>query len=152
MERFPWFSLTRHPLLKKPFLRGFPVLLETLVNGIKALNRSAIVQGDEDETPISGPQLMLTMLLALFMAVLLFVVAPHGLSLLMQALGVGGGVEGLTFHLWDAFTSAAFSWAISGSSPLCRTYAGCSSIMGPSTRPSMLLRTAASWTSWPLPA
>ncbi len=117
VERFPWFSLTRHPLLKKPFLRGFPVLLETLVNGIKALNRSAIVQGDEDETPISGPQLMLTMLLALFMAVLLFVVAPHGLSLLMQALGVGGGVEGLTFHLWDGFYKCCifmgYIWLIS---------------------------------------
>ena len=103
VERFPWFSLTRHPLLKKPFLRGFPVLLETLVNGIKALNRSAVVQGDGEETPITGTQLMLTMFLALFMAVLLFVVAPHGLSLLMQALGVSGGVEGLTFHLWDGF-------------------------------------------------
>lgn len=117
VERFPWFSLTRHPLLKKPFLRGFPVLLETLVNGIKALNRSAVVQGDGEETPITGPQLMLTMLLALFMAVLLFVVAPHGLSLLMQALGMSGGVEGLTFHLWDGFYKCCifmgYIWLIS---------------------------------------
>ena len=117
VERFPWFSLTRHPLLKKPFLRGFPVLLETLVNGIKALNRSAVVQGDGEEAPITGTQLMLTMLLALFMAVLLFVVAPHGLSLLMQALGMSGGVEGLTFHLWDGFYKCCifmgYIWLIS---------------------------------------
>lgn len=117
VERFPWFSLTGHPLLKKPFLRGFPVLLETLVNGIKALNRSAIVQTDAEEAPASGWQLMLTLLLSLFMAVLLFVAAPHGLSLLMQWLGVGGGVEGLTFHLWDGFYKCCifmgYIWAIS---------------------------------------
>lgn len=117
VERFPWFSLTRRPLLKKPFLRGFPILLETLVNGIKALNRSAVMQDDEDEPAISGRQLLLTLLLALLMAVLLFVVAPHGLSLLMQKLGAGGGVEGLTFHLWDGFYKCCifmgYIWAIS---------------------------------------
>ena len=41
VENRPWFSLTRSELLKKPFLRGFPTLIETLVNGIKALNLSA---------------------------------------------------------------------------------------------------------------
>ena len=38
VETRPWFTLTRAKWLKKPFVRGFPVLLETLVNGIKALN------------------------------------------------------------------------------------------------------------------
>ena len=49
-QRLPWFSLTRHAWLKKPFVRGFPVLLETLVNGIQALNRSveAAAQGEEE--------------------------------------------------------------------------------------------------------
>lgn len=41
VETRPWYSLTNSPLLRKPFLRGFPTLVETLVNGIKALNRSA---------------------------------------------------------------------------------------------------------------
>ena len=48
-RRMPWFSLTRHPWLKKPFVRGFPVLIETLVNGIKALNRSAEHQAEGTE-------------------------------------------------------------------------------------------------------
>lgn len=126
VERYPWFSLTRRPLLKKPFLRGFPVLLETLVNGIIALNRSAVMQTDEDEPPISSPQLALTMLLALLMAVLLFVVAPHGLSLLMQAIGIGGGVEGLTFHLWDGFYKCCifmgYIWLISFVPDIRRVY------------------------------
>ena len=35
VENRPWFSLTRSELLKKPFLRGFPTLIETLVNGAR---------------------------------------------------------------------------------------------------------------------
>ena len=101
--RYPWFSLTRKPWLKKPFVRGFPVLVETLVNGIKALNRSveAVAQSQEEE--ISGWHLAATLVLALLMAVGLFVVVPHLLSVGMLWLHLGGDVEGLSFHLWDGF-------------------------------------------------
>ena len=102
-QRLPWFSLTRRPWLKKPFVRGFPVLLETLVNGIKALNRSVEVAAQGQEEEISGWHLVLTLALALLMAVGLFVVVPHLLSLVMLWLNLGGDVEGLTFHLWDGF-------------------------------------------------
>ena len=61
----------------------------------------ALAEGEEE--PLQNWQLALTMLCAVGMAVLLFVVAPHGLSLLMQWLGLGGAVEGLSFHLWDGF-------------------------------------------------
>ena len=49
-ENFPWFSLARG-ILKKPFLRGFPVLIETMVNGIKALNASAqrVAEGEAEK-------------------------------------------------------------------------------------------------------
>ena len=100
-ERRPWFSLTRHPWLKKPFVRGFPILLETLVNGIQSLNRSAEQALGEEEEKLEGWHLVLTMLLALCMAVALFVVTPHVLSIGMQWLGLGGDVDGLSFHLWD---------------------------------------------------
>ena len=126
VQRHPWFSLTRHPLLKKPFVRGFPVLLETMVNGIKALNRSAEAQTGEDETPLEGWHLVLTLALSLALALVLFVVVPHGLSLLMQWLGLGGGVEGLTFHLWDGFYKccifAGYIWAISLLPDIRRVY------------------------------
>lgn len=102
-QRLPWFSLTRFFLFKLPFLRGFPLLVETLINGIKALNRSAEALAAGEEEPLQGWQLALTMLFAVIMAVVLFVVLPHGLSLLMQWLGMGGSVEGLSFHLWDGF-------------------------------------------------
>ncbi|MCJ2164040.1 MULTISPECIES: DUF1385 domain-containing protein [unclassified Pseudodesulfovibrio] len=100
----PWFSLVRHPLLKKPFLRGFPVLMETMVNGIKALNYSAMqaAEGDEDEGgELTTWHLVLTMVLALGAALGLFVVLPHFLSVGMEMFGWAGDVDSLSFHAWD---------------------------------------------------
>ena len=117
-RRLPWFSLTRHPWLKKSLsCAASPVLIETLVNGIKALNRSAEQQAEGSEEELKGWHLVLTLLLSLAVAVGLFVVVPHLLSLLMQWLDLGGGVEGLTFHLWDGLFKClifmGYIWAIS---------------------------------------
>lgn len=103
VRRAPWFSLTRHPLLKKPFLRGFPLLVETLVNGVRALDLSVEAATQDGQRPPAKSQIALTVLLALAMAICLFIIAPHLLSLLMFALHLGGDVEGFTFHLWDGF-------------------------------------------------
>ena len=99
-ERLPWFTLTRG-WLKAPFLRGFPTLIETLVNGIKALSKSAVHSAEDEGEDIKGWHLALTMIVSIGMAMLLFVAAPHLFSIGMQWLGLGGGVEGVTFHLWD---------------------------------------------------
>ena len=72
----PWFSLTNNPVLRQPFLRGFPILIETLVNGIRALNHSAALVASEDGEELSGWSLFLTICLSLALAVGLFVVAP----------------------------------------------------------------------------
>ena len=104
-ELRPWFSLVRHPLLKKPFLRGFPVLMETMVNGIKALNFSAMhaAEDDEDDGELTTWHLVLTMVLALGAALGLFVVLPHFLSVGMEQLDLAGDVDSLSFHIWDGF-------------------------------------------------
>jgi len=108
VDSWPWFSLTRAPWIKKPFLRGFPVLLETLVNGVKALNHSASVAvEDEDGTELKPWHLALTLAVSIGLALGLFVVVPHLFSLGMNALGMGGDVEGLSFHIWDGFFKLA---------------------------------------------
>lgn len=101
VETRPWFTLTRAAWLKKPFIRGFPVLLETLVNGIKALNFSAQHSLDEDEGELSPWAMALTMASAIGFALLLFVVAPHVFSIGMNWLGLSGDAEALSFHMWD---------------------------------------------------
>ncbi len=99
----PWFSLVVHPWLKKPFLRGFPVLMETMVNGIKALNFSAVqaAEDDDDDMELTSWHLVLTMVLALGAALGLFVVLPHFLSVGIEQIGLGGDVDSLSFHIWD---------------------------------------------------
>lgn len=108
VDVWPWFSLTKAAWLRKPFVRGFPVLLETLVNGIKALNHSAsLAVEDEDGAELKPWHLVLTLLVSIGLALGLFVVVPHLFSLGMQALGLGGDVEGLSFHVWDGFFKLA---------------------------------------------
>lgn len=103
LETRPWFSLTSAPLLQRPFLRGFPVLLETLVNGIKSLNWSAQASLDEGEEEIKPWALALTVGVSIALALGLFVVLPHLFSLGVAYLGLGGGTESLSFHAWDGF-------------------------------------------------
>ena len=95
VENRPWFSLTRSELLKKPFLRGFPTLIETLVNGIKALNLSAERSTEGTGEELKDWQLVLTLIVSLLFAVGLFVVVPHLLSIIMNWIGLGGDVEGI---------------------------------------------------------
>ena len=56
----PWYTLTEAGWLKKPFLRGFPILVETMVNGISALNFSAREALDESEGELSPWAMTLT--------------------------------------------------------------------------------------------
>jgi len=103
VEVRPWFSFSTWAMFRKPFLRGFPVLMETMVNGIKALNHSATVAVEED--PEAGElntfHLVLTLCIAIGAALGLFVVLPHFISVVMEWLGYAGDVDSLSFHAWD---------------------------------------------------
>jgi len=103
----PWFTLFGEGLARKPFFRGFPVLMETLVNGIKALNFSAQVAVEGEGEELQPWQLVLTLATAIGFGVLLFVVLPHLVTVGMHYLELSGGMEGLSFHVWDGFFKAA---------------------------------------------
>ena len=97
----PWSVLFRGGVVKKPWLRGFPVLLETMVNGIKALNLSADIAAESEGEAIKPWQMALTLAVAIGLALLLFVVTPHLLTVLLGSFSLAGGMEGLSFHVWD---------------------------------------------------
>ncbi|MBO4313120.1 MAG: DUF1385 domain-containing protein [Desulfovibrio sp.] len=101
--RRAWVEILKSPWLRVRGLRGFPVLVETLYNGIGSLNRSVALAGEGEGEDLSRWQTMLSMLLAVVMALALFVVTPHLLSVVMYWLSAGGDVDGLSFHLWDGF-------------------------------------------------
>ena len=115
--RREWRSFFPKALRTIPFLRGFPILVETLYNGVGALNHSAMLAEDEESQKLSRWQLVLSTLLALMLAIVLFVIVPHLLSLGMFWLNVGGNVEGLSFHVWDGFYKVSiffcYLWCIS---------------------------------------
>ena len=102
----PWSSLSRSAVLKKPFIRGFPILLETLINGIKALNFSAELALEGEGEELKPWQLAITLITAIGFAVLLFVVTPHLITVGLNLIGLSGGMEGLSFHIWDGLFKA----------------------------------------------
>ena len=101
VERKAWRTIGPSSIRSIRFLRGFPILVETLVNGVAALNRSADLASGGDGGQMSRGQAVFTFLAALAAAMLLFVAAPHILAMLMQAAGLGGDMEAFSFHLWD---------------------------------------------------
>lgn len=107
VRRRKWVSLIRGGIWKKPFLRGFPLLVETLVNGVKGLNTSVeLSETDPSATPsekLSEAALLGTLIFSVVLALALFVLLPHLLTLGMQYLGFSSGLEGIVFHLWDGF-------------------------------------------------
>jgi uncharacterized protein YqhQ len=95
---------TRWRLTRQPFIRGALVLMETLVNGLQALNFSAF-QAFPEEDRATAPSWMLgvTLAVALALGLGLFVVLPHVLSLLCGAFGpLSYDVRSVWFHVVDS--------------------------------------------------
>jgi len=69
----------RYPWLKWPMIRGSYVLIDSMVVGIRMLNKSANLSIEEEEEEISASEMFLTGLVAIGMALLLFVALPTGI-------------------------------------------------------------------------
>ncbi len=118
VRRRKWVSLVKGGVWKKPFLRGFPLLIETLINGVKGLNAS-VELGETDPAAtqsekISDLALLGTLVFSIVLALGLFVLLPHLLTLFMQYLGFSSGLEGIAFHLWDGLFKFAIFIAYVG--------------------------------------
>lgn len=69
----------RYPFLKWPFIRGTYVLIDSLVVGMRMLNKSASMSIEEEEEELTAREIFVTGVLAFAMALLLFVVLPTGI-------------------------------------------------------------------------
>jgi len=102
-----WISISEKlPFLRLPFIRGALVLIEAIINGIEALNFSAMQQEEthkeEEHSKNSNITLFLTMCLAISLALFLFIVVPHIASrLILTFLKSKAGLGSLTFNLLD---------------------------------------------------
>ncbi|WP_051694286.1 DUF1385 domain-containing protein [Desulfohalovibrio reitneri] len=109
----PWRSLGLGRLARIPFVRGFPVLVETMVNGVTSLNHSARVALEEEAkaegkgSEMSNWALAGTVVFAFAMALGLFVVLPHLASMGLTSIGLAGDLDSLSFHAWDGVIKLA---------------------------------------------
>lgn len=70
-------ALPKHlTFLKWPFIRGTYVLINSMVIGVRMLNKSANLSMEEEEEQLSGGEIFFTTLLAFVLAIGLFVALP----------------------------------------------------------------------------
>jgi uncharacterized protein YqhQ len=107
-----WRSISgRLKFLRWPFFRGTVVFVEAMVNGIQALTFSAnqALEEEEEGGPLSPWAMAGTIILALGLAIGLFVVAPHVLSLFLgRVFDPEMGVRSISFHVIDGIIKVAF--------------------------------------------
>ncbi len=68
-----------YAFLKWPFIRGTYVLINSMVLGVRMLNKSASLSLDEEEEELTSAEMLFTTLLAFLLAIVLFVALPTAL-------------------------------------------------------------------------
>ena len=85
VETHPVTSIRdRYPVLNLPLIRGSVIMVEALVIGMRALSFSAQAAGEEDEQ-MTKKEIAMTILFALVLASVLFIVIPTGAAHLAAA-------------------------------------------------------------------
>ena len=83
------------PFLKWPLVRGVIVLIESLAMGIEALSFSANQAVDDEEEQLTAKEMIITIVLSLGLAILLFAVLPTAAAHLLIFLAPGALVQNL---------------------------------------------------------
>ncbi len=94
-----------------PLIRGTFVLYDSLVSGIKALNLSANMSGDED-SQLTGKDIFFALLLALGMAVGLFSILPVLITSIFASLRNNGVLFALVEGVIRTVIFLAYVWII----------------------------------------
>ena len=97
----------RYPVLNLPLIRGSVIMVESLIIGMRALSFSAQAAGEEDEQ-MTKKEIAMTILFALVLASILFIVIPTGAAHLAAAYTddpivfnlIEGGIRLLVFLLY----------------------------------------------------
>ena len=97
----------RYPVLNLPLIRGSVIMVESLIIGMRALSFSAQAAGEEDEQ-MTKKEITMTILFALVLASILFIVIPTGAAHLAAAYTddpivfnlIEGGIRLMVFLLY----------------------------------------------------
>jgi uncharacterized protein YqhQ len=89
-------SITKKaPFLKWPLVRGVVVLIESLIMGIEALSFSANQAVDDEDEQLTAKEMIITIVLSLGLAILLFAVLPTAAAHLLIIFAPGALVQNL---------------------------------------------------------
>lgn len=123
----PWSD--RFHFLKWPVLRGTLILIETLIQGIQALNFSAnqAMTEEEGSKELGWGAMLGTLSVAILLGLGLFVALPHWISFYLGRLtSFHFGVASFSFHLLDGlikvFFFIAYIWIISRFNDIRRVF------------------------------
>ena len=111
LRRDQWYGLSQKlNFLKKPFIRGVLVLIETMANGIVSLNYS-VNQAMEEEGKKASEKIDLSTFLSIGLSFLfgigLFVMLPHFLTAFIEKnFGQVWGLDSFMFHAVDGAIKA----------------------------------------------
>ncbi len=113
LQEEPVSDLPAHySFLKWPFLRGTYVLIDSMVVGMRMLNKSANMALDEEEEELTTVEMVITGILAFALAILLFVILPtaivHYTSRFLGGVLAQNIVEGIIRIIFFL----AYVWAI----------------------------------------
>jgi uncharacterized protein YqhQ len=99
----------KYPIVKTPVLRGSIVLIQSLILGIQALNYSAVASGTEKDgkEEISGWAIAGSLVMAMLLAVGLFILAPLGLTNLIRH-SLVPSMNNFEYNLIDGIIRAVF--------------------------------------------
>ena len=111
LRRDQWYGLSQKlNFLKKPFIRGVLVLIETMANGIVSLNYSANQAMEEEDKKASEKidfSTFLSIGLSFIFGIGLFVMLPHFLTAYIESnLGKVWGLDSVMFHAVDGAIKA----------------------------------------------
>ncbi len=100
VEKKYWYTLRSSSLLQQSILQGFPLLLETIINGLTALNRSENITNNQN-IAVRTKQNILETLLILFSILFLFLILPHIICIILNLFGISGNIFSFSFHFLD---------------------------------------------------
>jgi len=113
---------SRHPILKKPFLRGIIVLGQSLAIGVRAL-MVASKHSLEEEEQLSSKQMGVSLTVAMVVFVAIFILGPTTLfAWLQDKIGLGGIALHVLEGLFRVALFVGYLWLIGRSKEIHRVF------------------------------
>lgn len=115
--------IKRRPFLGTPFIRGVFVLYDSLVMGLNAISFSAQASSEGTSEELNKKDIVFAMLMAVGLAIGLFIVTPLLVTSLFGFLRERGGLFALVEGLIRATILVLYIWIISRSKDIQRVFA-----------------------------